>query len=244
MCLHNPYLLCYLYTIINILFMHIFPLQKPTCARARARGNAHEERANFQPQPLAEMEVGACRRGRPRGRRNKTVAQKISELAQRRDLKKVREKQRVKNLNRLLLSLREMLGLSELKSDSKECKGYCKLRTLRAATERIRTLKAILNLTSDEVRCPIESPQRHNREIDERSVEHRKTSPQAVVVKKYTSYNIMYKKIVLKQNISYKRYKEKIIIIFYFLLLLSFNIIISLLSPLFQFLSPVAKHPV
>ena len=162
------------------------PLSSPQSSQHRSclvGAAAGEDRMSFQVQTLAKMEVvGACRRGRPRGRRNRTAAQKISEVDQRRNSKNTRERKRVENINTLFISLQKQLGLSQLKSDSKACKRYRKLLTLRTAIERIRSLTAKLNLTSGDVRYSIESPQPYQREIDERSVEQGKTSPQAVVV--------------------------------------------------------------
>ena len=152
---------------------------------------------SFQLQPLAEMEViGACRRGRRRGRRNRTAAERISEAAQRRDSKNARERQRVENVKNEYARLQELLGLTELKSDSKEHKRHCKLRTLTAAIERIRTLMAIDQLTSREERISIElreSLQQQQRGEDGHSVEQRRTDPQPDVVKR-----IIQVKIVLK----------------------------------------------
>jgi len=111
----------------------------------------------YQLQPLAEMEViGACRRGRRRGRRNRTAAERESEVSQRRLSKNARERQRVENVKNEYARLQKLLGLSEqLENEPKERRRHCKLRTLTTAIERIRTLMAELQLRragmSDEV---------------------------------------------------------------------------------------------
>lgn len=102
----------------------------------------------YQLQPLAEMEViGACRRGRRRGRRNRTAAERESEVSQRRLSKNARERQRVENVKNEYARLQKLLGLSEqMENEPKERRRHCKLRTLTTAIERIRTLMAELQL--------------------------------------------------------------------------------------------------
>ena len=156
---------------------------------------------SFKLQPLAEMEmIGACKRGRPRGRRNRTAAERISEAAQRRDSKNSRERQRVGNVKNEYARLQQMLGLTELKSDSKEHKRHCKFRTLTAAIERIRTLMAIDQLTSREERISIEvkeSLQQQQRGEDGHSEEQRRTGPQPNVVKRLIQVKILVKCLAL-----------------------------------------------
>ena len=144
-----------------------------------------KDRASFQLRPLAEMEViGACRRGRRRGRRNRTAAERISEATQRRDSKNARERQRVENVKTEYARLEQVLGFTELKSDSKEHKRHCKLRTLNAAIERIRTLMAIDQLASREERMSIELRESPQQQEDGHSVEQRRIDPQPDVVKR------------------------------------------------------------
>lgn len=103
---------------------------------------------SFQLKPLAEMEVvGACRRGRRRGRKNRSVAERQSEIEQRRQSKNARERLRVENVKNEYAKLQRLLGLeSECQDDkSKEKRRHCKLRTLTAATQRIRDLLAERN---------------------------------------------------------------------------------------------------
>lgn len=103
---------------------------------------------SFQLQPLADMEiVGACRRGRRRGRRNRTAAERQLEVEQRRHNKNARERQRVENVKKEYAKLQRLLGLSSAPLDDKseEKRRHCKLRTLTAAIQRIRGLIAEQN---------------------------------------------------------------------------------------------------
>lgn len=97
---------------------------------------------SFQLQPLAELQViGACRRGRRRGRRNRTMAERQSEIELRRRSKNARERQRVENVKNEYAKLQQLLGMeSSLDDKSKEKRRHCKLQTLTKAIERIRAL--------------------------------------------------------------------------------------------------------
>ena len=102
----------------------------------------------FQLKPLAEMEVvGACRRGRRRGRRNRTTAERQSEMEQRRRSKNARERQRVENVKNEYSKLQNLLGLESgcLDQTSRERRRHGKLRVLTAAIHRIRSLLAERN---------------------------------------------------------------------------------------------------
>ena len=102
----------------------------------------------FQLKPLAEMEVvGACKRGRRRGRRNRTAAERQSEMEQRRRSKNARERQRVENVKNEYAKLQKLLGLDSglLEQKSRERRRHCKLRVLTAAIHRIRSLLAERN---------------------------------------------------------------------------------------------------
>ena len=114
---------------------------------------------SYQLQPLAEMEViGACRRGRRRGRRNRTATERQSEIAQRRLSKNARERQRVENVKSEYAKLQRLLGLEHLDEGTNERRRHCKLRTLTAAIGRIRNLMSELNQ-----RCADTGPsQRHH----------------------------------------------------------------------------------
>ena len=100
---------------------------------------------SFQLKPLVEMEViGACRRGRRRGRRNRTQAERLSGAEQRRQSKNSRERRRVENVKNEYAKLQKILGLQDDENSSKEKGKYCKLRILNAAIDRIKELKEIL----------------------------------------------------------------------------------------------------
>lgn len=103
---------------------------------------------DYQLQPLADLEiVGACRRGRRRGRRNRTAAERQLEVEQRRHNKNARERQRVENVKKEYAKLQRLLGLSSAPLDDKseEKRRHCKLRTLTVAIQRIRSLIAEQN---------------------------------------------------------------------------------------------------
>ena len=123
-------------------------LSQSPCEESSSRYRSASPDLAYQLQPLAEMEViGACRRGRRRGRRNRTAAERESEVSQRRLSKNARERQRVENVKNEYARLQKLLGLSEqLENEPKERRRHCKLRTLTTAIERIRTLMAELQL--------------------------------------------------------------------------------------------------
>ena len=101
----------------------------------------------FQLEPLVELEViGACRRGRRRGRRNRTAAERQAESEQRRRSKNARERQRVENVKNEYEKLQKLLGMESacLHERSREKTRYCKLRILTAAIHRIRALTELL----------------------------------------------------------------------------------------------------
>lgn len=80
--------------------------------------------------------VGACKRGRRRGRRNKTAYEKDSEMGVRQELKRERERLRVQNVNLEYQRLRIALGEPE---DSHKKKNN-KCSTLKAAIDYIKAL--------------------------------------------------------------------------------------------------------
>ena len=102
----------------------------------------------FELKPLVEMEVvGACKRGRRKGRRNRTTVERESELEQRRRSKNARERQRVENVKNEYAKLEAVLGMDAgLFDKTREKRQYCKLRILTAAIERIKTLKETIRL--------------------------------------------------------------------------------------------------
>ena len=124
-------------------------------------GGVERPGLSCQLKPLAEMEVvGACRRGRRRGRRNRTAAERQSEMEQRRRSKNARERQRVENVKNEYAKLQIILGLEFglLDQKSKEKRRHCKLRVLTAAIHRIRSLMAERNRLQAESAAP---PPRH-----------------------------------------------------------------------------------
>ena len=101
----------------------------------------------FELQPLMEMGVvGACRRGRRKGRRNRTATERRSEAEQRRQSKNARERERVENVRGEYVKLQKMLGLETvgLRGGSREGRRFCKLRILTAAIKKIKTLMQVL----------------------------------------------------------------------------------------------------
>lgn len=121
------------------------------CTMSDASGGSRQspdlDLQSFQLQPLAELEViGACRRGRRRGRKNRTMAERQSEIEERRRSKNARERQRVENVKKEYAKLQRLLGLeSSLDDASREKRRHCKLRTLTEAIKRIRSLIAEQN---------------------------------------------------------------------------------------------------
>lgn len=90
--------------------------------------------------PSLEGVVGACKRGRRKGRRNKTSAERASEaiIDQKRVEKNAREKVRVKNVNHGFELLRRAVG------QKRTGKNPTKLATLEAAIKYIHELRAEL----------------------------------------------------------------------------------------------------
>ena len=114
-------------------------------------GSSTEEQL-FQLRPLVEMEViGACRRGRRRGRRNRTEAERQSGQEQRRRAKNERERKRVENVKNEYAKLQRLLGFQSglLDEKSKEKRRYCKLRILTEAIRRIKELKEVLRADAE-----------------------------------------------------------------------------------------------
>ena len=113
-----------------------------------------EDGQPFTLKPLVEMGVvGACRRGRRRGRRNRTAVERQTEKEQRRHSKNARERERVENVRNEYAKLEKLVGLGAddyLGESTKELGRYCKLRVLTAAIERIKTLKELLRSADEE----------------------------------------------------------------------------------------------
>ena len=88
--------------------------------------------------PSLEGVVGACKRGRRKGRRNKTSAERASTaiIDQKRVEKNAREKLRVKNVNHGFELLRRAIG------QKRTGKNPTKLATLEAAIKYIYELRA------------------------------------------------------------------------------------------------------
>lgn len=119
------------------------------------RKAAANEDHQFALKPLVEMGVvGACRRGRRRGRRNRTAVERESEVEERRQSKNARERERVENVRNEYAKLQKLLGLDLGELDDDDCDGgkdsrrFCKLRILTAAIERIKTLMELLRTTN------------------------------------------------------------------------------------------------
>ena len=85
--------------------------------------------------------IGACRRGRKRGRKNRTQSQRMAEVDDKRVQKNARERERVSNVNAEYKRLREALG----DVDDSRKKKYHKLRTLTAAINYIQAMMAELD---------------------------------------------------------------------------------------------------
>lgn len=122
-----------------------------SAAALDAEKESPEETQPFQLKPLVEMEViGACRRGRRRGRRNRTAAERQSDIVkeQRRRLKNARERKRVENVKNEYVKLMKILGLQSdmLDEKCKEKRRYCKLKTLNTALRRIKELMALVSV--------------------------------------------------------------------------------------------------
>lgn len=89
--------------------------------------------------PLDELGVvGACRRGRRKGQRNRTPAQRVMEAEGKRTEKNIRERMRVEHVRDEYLKLQLLLGFGNGKSVNK-------LETLNAAIAYIKKLRKLLN---------------------------------------------------------------------------------------------------
>ena len=89
--------------------------------------------------PLDELGVvGACRRGRRKGQRNRTPAQRVMEAEGKRTEKNVRERMRVEHVRDEYLKLQMLLGFGHNKSVNK-------LQTLNAAIDYIKELRKLLD---------------------------------------------------------------------------------------------------
>ncbi|KAL5467619.1 hypothetical protein EMCRGX_G031878 [Ephydatia muelleri] len=89
--------------------------------------------------PLDELGVvGACRRGRRKGQRNRTPAQRVMEAEGKRTEKNIRERMRVEHVRDEYLKLQVLLGFGNGKSVNK-------LETLNAAIAYIKKLRKLLN---------------------------------------------------------------------------------------------------
>ena len=110
-----------------------------------------KESQTFTLKPLVEMGVvGACRRGRRRGRKNRTKVERRSEKEQRRRSKNARERERVENVRNEYAKLQKLLGLGG-SDEAGEKQGRCgKLRLLNTAIEYIKTLTEVLRSSGGE----------------------------------------------------------------------------------------------
>ena len=112
-----------------------------------------EDAQTFTLKPLVEMGVvGACRRGRRRGRRNRTVVERQTGKEQRRRSKNARERERVENVRNEYAKLQTLLGLGsdDVVEGTKERRRFCKLRVLTTAIERIKTLMELMRSADEE----------------------------------------------------------------------------------------------
>ena len=101
-----------------------------TCCRSRPSVNLL---------PLDQLGVvGACRRGRRKGQRNRTPAQRVMEAEGKRTEKNVRERMRVEHVRDEYLKLQMLLGFGHSKSVNK-------LQTLNAAIDYIKELRKVLD---------------------------------------------------------------------------------------------------
>ena len=82
--------------------------------------------------------IGARRRGRRRGCRNRTLAEREAQVEVKRYDKNTKERVRVGNINRMYQKLRRQLG------DPHPEKRLCKLRVLNAAIQHIHDLMDIV----------------------------------------------------------------------------------------------------
>lgn len=82
--------------------------------------------------------IGARRRGRRRGCRNRTLAEREAQVDFKRSDKNTKERVRVGNINRMYHKLRRQLG------DPHPEKRLCKLRVLNAAIQHIHDLMDVM----------------------------------------------------------------------------------------------------
>ena len=82
--------------------------------------------------------IGARRRGRRRGCRNRTLAEREAQVEDKRSDKNTKERVRVGNINRMYQKLRRQLG------DPHPEKRLCKLRVLNAAIQHIHDLMDVV----------------------------------------------------------------------------------------------------
>ena len=83
--------------------------------------------------------IGACRRGRKRGKKNRSQMQRVAEADDKRAQKNARERTRVENVNDEYKKLRVALG------DDFRKKKHNKLKTLTAAINYIQAMMAELD---------------------------------------------------------------------------------------------------
>ena len=83
--------------------------------------------------------IGACRRGRKRGRKNRPQSQRMAEVDDKRVQKNARERERVYNVNEEYRRLRQALG------DDFRKKKHNKLKTLTAAINYIQAMMTELD---------------------------------------------------------------------------------------------------
>ena len=111
---------------------------------ATAASSSHTPAANLPSSrdysPLVGV-IGACRRGRKQGRRNRTKSERVAEEEQRRSKKNERERERVLNVNEEYRRLQEALGQEV---DAKNLKKQGRLQTLTSAITHIQSLMAEL----------------------------------------------------------------------------------------------------
>ena len=99
--------------------------------------------------------VGARRRGRRRGCRNRTLAEREEQVEVKRSDKNSKERVRVGNINRMYQRLRRQLG------DPHPEKRLCKLRVLNAAIQHIHDLMDVVNQRQnrqESSQLPLQSP--------------------------------------------------------------------------------------
>ena len=136
-----------------------------------------KESQTFTLKPLVEMGVvGACRRGRRRGRKNRTEMERRSEKEQRRRSKNARERERVENVRNEYAKLQKLLGLGSNEEGENQQGRLCKLRLLNAAIERIKTLMEVVRSADEEAGFESSQAALH---------EHQQTAPHSATVNAY-----------------------------------------------------------